>query len=118
MNPGKLNKRIMIQKHTTVKTTNGFKEPKWIDYKPLWASMQNLFGREFFAATAVNAEKTVKFTIRYFKDIDETVNVEGHHTTEKFRIKFKNSIYDIKFIDNIKAQNKFMEIKVEANSNE
>lgn len=118
MNPGRLNKRIMIQKYDTVKTANGFKEPKWIDYKPLWASMQNLFGREFFAAAAVNAEKTVKFTIRYFKDLDSTVNTEGKKTTEVFRIKYKNSIYDIEFIDNIKNQNIEMEIKALENQNE
>lgn len=117
MDPGKLDKRIMIQKYDIAKTVNGFKEQKWIDYKPLWASMQNLYGREYFAAAAVNAEKTVKFNIRYFKDLDSAVNTEGKKTTEVFRIKYKNSIFDIKFIDNIKNENIEMEIKALENQN-
>ncbi len=62
--------------------------------------VSNLYGREYFQATAVQAEKTVKFTIRFIKDI-----------TESMRILFRDKQYNITSIDNIKYRNRYMEIK-------
>nr|WP_243124107.1 phage head closure protein [Clostridium tyrobutyricum] len=62
--------------------------------------MENLHGREYFEAAAVQAENTVKFTIRYTDEIDTSM-----------RILFKGSQYNINSIDNIKYRNKFIEIK-------
>lgn len=100
MNIGDLNKRITIQKLITITNKNGFEEETWQDYKTVWASADNLFGREYYAAQAVQAEKTVKFTIRYCKDLDTNM-----------RILFDNKQYNIVFIDNIKYGNAFMAIK-------
>ena len=56
--------------------------------------------REFFAASAVQLEKMVLFTIRYIPDLDETMH-----------IMFRGDKYNINFIDNIKYKNKYLEIK-------
>ena len=100
MNPGELRHRITLQKFTTTVNENGFEEESWIDFKTLWASISNLHGREYFEAAAVQKENTVKFIIRYFSGIDTSM-----------KIMFKGKSYNIIQIDNIKYENKFIEIK-------
>ncbi|KGI44833.1 phage head closure protein [Clostridium tetani] len=100
MGIGDLKHRVLFQKFATVVNDNGFEEETWQDYKTVWASVSNLYGREYFEAAAVQAEKTVKFTIRYTDEIDTSM-----------RILFKDKQYNITSIDNIKYENKFIEIK-------
>lgn len=100
MNPGELRHRITLQKFTTTVNENGFEEESWIDFKTVWASISNLHGREYFEAAAVQKENTVKFTVRYIKDLDTSM-----------KILFRNKQYNIIQIDNIKYENRFIEIK-------
>lgn len=100
MKSEELKHKIVIQKYENTVNDNGFEEEAWVDFKTVWASITNLHGREYFEAAAVQAEKTVKFTIRFTKDIDESM-----------RIKFRDKKYNITSIDNIKYANKFIEIK-------
>ena len=100
MNPGELNKRITFQRLTTTTNENGFEVEEWEDFKTVWAAVTNLHGREYFEAAAVQRENTVKFTIRYLKDIDTSM-----------RILFQGKQYNITSIDNIKYKNVYMEIK-------
>lgn len=111
---GDLNKRITFQTYTTTENDLGDTIKSWIDFKTVWANVTNLYGREYYAAMQTQAEKTVKFTIRYLKDLDSKNNEYGLDTTKVFRIQFSNSNYDIKFIDNIKYNNEFMEIQAVA----
>ncbi len=99
MNSEKLKHRITLQVLETEANENGFQVETWIDFKDLWAKVENLHGREYFEAAAVQAENTVKFTIRYTDEIDTTM-----------RIFFKGKQYNITSIDNIKYENKFIEI--------
>ena len=113
MNIANLNKRIIIQKFTGGTDNSGFPLPEqWGDYKTVWASMTSLSGREYFAAAAVNAEQTIKIKIRYIKELDANINVDGINATKTFRIKYKNSNYDIKFINDVLFLHEFMELKV------
>ncbi|KLU76033.1 phage head closure protein [Clostridium botulinum] len=100
MDIGDLKHRVIFQRFTTVVNDNGFEEEAWQDFKIVWAAISNLHGREYFEAAAIQAEKTVKFTIRFIKEIDESM-----------RIKFREKQYNITSIDNIKYANKFIEIK-------
>lgn len=100
MKAEELKHRITLQLFTTVVNENGFEVETWVDFKTLWAAVTNLHGREYFAAAAVKAENTVKFTIRYTEGIDESM-----------RILFKGKEYNISSVDNIKYANKFIEIK-------
>ena len=111
MNTGKLDKRITIQKLTIVENVLGDSVNTWTDLKTVWASLTNLHGSEYFAAAAVQSEETIKFGIRYIKELDKNINIEKSNTSKIFRIKFKNTIYDIKFIDDIKYGHSFMEIQ-------
>ncbi|KEI02989.1 phage head closure protein [Clostridium botulinum] len=100
MKSEELKHKVVIQKYVNGVNENGFEEETWQDYKTVWASVSNLYGREYFEAAAIQAEKTVKFTIRFIKEIDEGM-----------RIKFRDKQYNITSIDNIKYENKFIEIK-------
>ncbi|MEY8414801.1 phage head closure protein [Tissierella praeacuta] len=100
MNPGELRHRITFQRLTTSTNENGFEIEEWTDVKTVWAGVTNLHGREYFEAAAVQAENTVKFTTRYLKDVDTSM-----------RILFKDKQYNITSIDNIKYENKLIEIK-------
>ena len=100
MNPGDLRHRITFQKLTTTTNENGFEIEEWLDIKTVWASITNLHGREYYEAAAVQAEQTVKFTIRYLKGLDTSM-----------RILFRDRQYNITAIDNIRYENRFIEIK-------
>lgn len=100
MKAEELKHRITLQLFTKVVNENGFEVETWVDFKTLWAAVTNLHGREYFAAAAVKAENTVKFTIRYVEGIDESM-----------RILFKGKQYNISSIDNIKFRNRYVEIK-------
>ena len=99
---GDLRHRITFQKHTTTINENGFEVETWEDYRTVWAVASNLHGREYYAAAAVQAENTVKFTIRYLTGLDTTM-----------RIVFQGKQYNITAIDNIKYQNRYLEIKAQ-----
>ena len=100
MTIGHLKHRITLQKLITTTNENGFSEESYVDDKELWASIRNLYGKEFYEAAAVQKEMTVKFIIRVTSDLDETM-----------RILFKGKIYNITSIDNIRYENKYIEIK-------
>ena len=100
MEIGDLRHRITFQSLVTTTNENGFEIELWIGFKETWSAITNLHGREYFQAAAIQAENTVKFTIRYTDEIDETM-----------RILFKDEQYNIISIDNIKYSNKFIEIK-------
>ncbi|WP_073250409.1 phage head closure protein [Caloramator proteoclasticus] len=92
--------RITIQKPVVIIDESGFEKETWEDFKTVWAFISNLHGREYFEAATVNAEKTIKFTIRFIDGIDNSM-----------RISFKGKQYEITFVDNIKYENRFLEIK-------
>lgn len=97
---GELRHRITLQKPIISTNPNGFEVVDWQDLKKVWAAVSNLRGREYYAAATVQAENTVKFIIRYIPDIDNSM-----------RIIFKGKYYNITAIDNLKYQNKYVEIK-------
>jgi SPP1 family predicted phage head-tail adaptor len=95
-----LRHRILLQGRTLTQHPEDFEEEVFQDYMRPWAKAENLYGSEYFTAMGVKAENTVKYTIRYLKNIDTTM-----------RILFNEKSYQMTFIDNIKYSNKFMELK-------
>lgn len=77
--------------------------------------MNNLWGKEFYAAKAVQAENTVEFIVRYSKDLEKINSKEYRIKTIKdknaTKEKDKYRYFDITFIDNIKYENKWLKIK-------
>jgi SPP1 family predicted phage head-tail adaptor len=104
---GKLDKRITIQKYGNIQyDSQGFpiEGSEWTDYKTVWSSVNNLFGREFYAAKAVNEENTKVFTIRYSSDIADL-------DIKNYRIFYKTKQYDITFVDNVEESNIIYKVK-------
>jgi SPP1 family predicted phage head-tail adaptor len=107
MGIGELKHRITFLKPTSSVNDNGFETEGFVKIKTVWAAISNLSGREYYAAAAIQKEKTVKFRIRAIKDIDE-----------KMMISFGGRQYNITSIDNMKYENRHMEIKaLEAEDN-
>ncbi|WP_040210851.1 phage head closure protein [Clostridium polynesiense] len=100
MTIGDLNQRITLQKYSIGISENGYETESWIDYKTVWASVSDLSGREFYQVAAVQAEKTVKFLIRFVAGIDCSM-----------RIQFGDRLYNIVAIDNMKYDKKLILIK-------
>lgn len=100
MNIGEMKHRITLQKLTSYINENGFETEGYQNIKTVWAKVSNLKGKEFFEAAAIHKEKTVKFTLRAGVEIDEGM-----------RILFQDKPYNITFIDNIRYENKYIEVK-------
>lgn len=99
MSIGELRHRIAFLLITPVINENGFESEEMRVYKTTWAAVSNLHGKEFFAAMAVQAENTVKFTLRYIAGLDQTM-----------KILFEGKTYNINAIDNIKYKERYIEI--------
>lgn len=123
MNISDMNKKIKIQTFTTIQNDNGFDEETWVDFKQVWCAINNLNGREFWAAKAVQAEATVNFIIRYadfVKNLDTKKYriINGKRTINTYDdngividAKEIDCIFNIIFINNVNNKNKFVEIK-------
>lgn len=101
---GKLRERITLQKFEKVKDKNDITKEKWITWKTVYASVNNLYGKEFELAKATNTENTVEFVIRYSKQF-ESIN------SEKIKITWQNKTYNITFIDNMAYGDKLLKLK-------
>lgn len=99
VNIGALRNRITLQKNVRTQNENGFEVDGIENITTVWAKVQNLHGKEYFEAKAVQEENTVKFTIRYQEGIDQSM-----------QILFQGKAYEITAIDNIKYQNRYIEI--------
>lgn len=84
MRAGLLRHRITIESFT--EGANEYGEPisTWATYATVWASKEDLSGREYFASQQINAEVSTKFRIRYRAGI-----------TAKMRIQHGGSVYQI-----------------------
>ncbi|WP_350343225.1 phage head closure protein [Proteinivorax tanatarense] len=102
MKIGDLRHRITFQKKITTVNENGFEVETMEDVKTVWAYVSHLHGREFYQAAQVQAEHTVKFTIRYIPKLDPSME-----------ILFRDKRYNIIAIDNIKYRNKWVEIRAQ-----
>ena len=106
MNIGELNHRITILKKANKKP---LEDTAYENFKAVWAKVSNLYGKEFIEAQKVEANISKKFIIRYVKDLDMSFNPSA---CKDFIISYKGVSYNILYIDNVKEQNKFMEIMV------
>lgn len=105
------NKKITIQKKTTARNEEGIYIDTWMDYVSVYAYAKKLYGKEYFAAAAVNAQDSLKVYVRYISKLDSSkVDI----STTNLRMIFENQTYDIKNIDNIGFENRTIEILVES----
>ena len=78
---------------------SGFPVDEWQPFKKSWVSVRGLRGKEFFEASAVQAQDTKIFNCTYFEGL----------TPDMF-IKFNGKLYNIKSINNLYERNTEYEI--------
>lgn len=102
LNPGKLNHRITIQKYIEYEDEHGISRKDWIDFKTVWCSMNNLYGKEYWTAKQYEAQNTVEFVIRYSACKDLSV---------KDRLKKGDKLFNITSVDNVMYKNEVFKVK-------
>lgn len=71
MKAGLLDQRVTLQSRSVTIDAAGQDVITWIDVVTVWAQVQALRGREFFAAAQTQQEQTVKVRIR-FREVLQT----------------------------------------------
>lgn len=101
---GEWKERVTIQKSTLGTDKAGNHILSWADYYTCSAFVNNLSGKEYWEAAQVNAQKEVYFLVRY---CSETACMD----TEHYRVQFREQLYNITFLDNVKYQNKILKLR-------
>lgn len=65
MNTGRLDQRVTIERVTLVQSDTGSISEEWAPVATVWAAVEPLNGREFFAASTTLAEVTTRIRLRY-----------------------------------------------------
>lgn len=107
MNPGKLNKRVTIQRKIN---NNPLSDANYEGFKTVWSKIKNLYGKELIEAQKVNPNISKKAIIRYIRDLDMSINPNA---CKDFQMLYKGVTYNILYSDNIEEQNRFMELLLE-----
>lgn len=106
-NPQELNQRITVQApvHDQDSETGDI-ETTWETFAELFAKAEPAVGREFEAAAAMQAEKPVKFTVRWRDGIEPTM-----------RILWRGEIFNIRSVADIKGMRREMLIYADGGVN-
>lgn len=99
-----MRERITIQRSKQTTDKNGNHMLVWEDYYSCAAYVNNLSGKEYWAAAQVNAQTDVYFVIRY---CSEVAGIDSEH----FRIIFRKQLYNISFVDNVQYKNKTLKLR-------
>ena len=75
MNIGKLNKRVTIKSSSTTQDSYGEQVETYTDVATVWASIEPLVGKEYYAAEQANSEVSIKVRIRYRTGINDKMIV-------------------------------------------
>mgnify|MGYP001599371197 CR=1 FL=1 len=72
---GRLNKRITLQSATLARDGHGQPIETWADVATMWAAVEPIRGREYFAAQQVSAETTHRVTLRHRAGVSPQMRV-------------------------------------------
>lgn len=107
-NAQELNQRIAFDTPVLVQDPEtGEITTNWELVGMVWAKAEPAVGREFEAAAAIQAERPVKFTMRWRDGIDETM-----------RINWRANSYNIRSIADVKGKQREMVIYTDGNVND
>jgi len=89
----KLRHRVIIQQNQPTINAFGEETEQWVDVATVWAAVEPIKGREFFAAQKENAETTARISIRYRTGI-----------LADMRILYGNKIFEINAIIDVEER--------------
>jgi SPP1 family predicted phage head-tail adaptor len=72
---GRLRHRITLQRRVETQETTGEVTWDWSDVAEVWASVEPIAGREYFAAAQVSSEVSTRIRMRYRPDLNEKLRV-------------------------------------------
>lgn len=102
MNPGKLNRKIVIQARTVTKDATGSRVETWADSANAWAEIVKQTGKETVPADADRNSDSRQFRIHYRSFLI------GADATTKYRILYQYRFYDISGIEEEGVKNKML----------
>jgi len=94
MDFSKLRHRVTIQEYIPTRDSFGAEVEVWTGIATVWASVEPLSGKEYFAAQQINSEITAKITMRHLNNINP-----------KMRAVFDSRIFEILSIVNLEERN-------------
>ena len=97
MRAGRLRHRVIMQAQTETQSSTGAAIITWRPQDTIWAGIEPLSGKEFFAADSVQAEVKVRIVIRYHKTV-----------TAAWRVYHDGLFYDIKAVLNENVRNRMI----------
>lgn len=84
MQAGKLRHQVTIEAPTTTPNAFGERVETWAPFATVWASREDLAGREAFVAAQWRADVTTRFTLRFLDGV-----------TAKMRVNDGGTLYNI-----------------------
>jgi SPP1 family predicted phage head-tail adaptor len=75
MNAGRLRHQVILYKPVDTQNTYGEPEVRWQKVADLWARIEPLQGREYFAAKQAVSEIEARVTIRYRSDVTARMKI-------------------------------------------
>lgn len=106
MDAALLNVKIVFQKNEVVVDAIGNHKNEWADYYSCHATVSGEGGSEKAVAGLLVEDSDLAFTVRYCKKAAEV-------TTDGYRIKFGDALYNIASIDHMNYKKKSLKYKCE-----
>ena len=95
MRAGPMRQRITIETPTETQAADGSITRTWETFITVWASIEPLAGREYFAAAREQADVSHRIRMRYTEGI-----------THKTRVSFESRIFEIESVINTGERNR------------
>jgi SPP1 family predicted phage head-tail adaptor len=99
MEAGRLDKRVTIQSQASTRNSIGEPVQTWSDVATIWASVEPVQGREFWAQQQVQSEVTTRVRIRYREGV-----------TASMRVLYGSRVYDIRSVIDPKERHEEMQL--------
>ncbi len=106
MNIALLNVYITFQKNSVVTDAIRNHKNSWVDYYSCHATVSGEGGSEKAVAGLIMEDSDLSFTVRYCKKAAEV-------TTDGYRVKFGDALYNIVSIDHMSYKKKSLKFKCE-----
>ena len=101
MQAGRLRHRVIVQRATDSIDSYGDQTPTWAALGTVWAFVEPLNGREYFAAAQMQSEVSTRIVIR---------PISGVTLTPKDRVKFGSRHFDIQSVINRDERNREIQL--------
>lgn len=88
MRPGTMDRRVTLERFTSVEDEYGDEIKTWAPLATVWAEVRQQGGKEFLAADTINAVRRVVFFLRWIPGLTvlDRVAYDGrHHDIEEVR---------------------------------